>query len=78
MFQVSRERQIDIIISCCVLCNFIRMHEQRTPILPRPVNITTIPNIELYDMRNKQAMNECRDAIANTILTSRSNNYNIC
>lgn len=78
MPQVISERQIDIIILCCASHNFIRMHEKGMPILPRPANTTTIPNIGLYDARNKQAMNECRDALANMISTLRNNNYNIC
>ena len=78
MLQVSRERQIDITISCCALHNFIRMHEKGILILPKPTNITTIPNIGLYDGGNNQAMNECRDAIANMISTSINNDYNIC
>ena len=78
MPQVSRKRQIDIIISCCALYKFIRMHEKRIPILPRLANITTISNIGLYDVQNKQAMNKHRDAIATMISISRNNNYNIC
>ena len=55
-----------------MLHNLIRMHEKEIPILPRPANITVIPNVWLFDARNKQAMNEYRNSIANMISTSKT------
>ena len=65
--QVSIQRQIDIIISCCVLYNFNGMHERGLPILSRQTNIETILNVRLYNDQNKQTMNECRNVIVNMI-----------
>ena len=47
------------------------MKEKGLPILPRPANITTIHNIGLSDASNKQAFNECIDAIADMISASK-------
>ena len=67
MPRVSKQRQIDIILSCCVLHNFSQIHEEGIPIWSKQANILTTPNVGLYNEQNKQIKNEYRDVISNMI-----------
>jgi len=70
MPQVSPQRQIDIIIGSCTRHNLIRIQERGIPISSRPTIVVTIPNVQLYDDCNREAMNEFRDTICNMISSS--------
>jgi len=70
--QVSRQLQIEIIISCCALHNFSRMQESDSNLVKINEHCN-YPNVGLYNEQNKQTMNECWDVTANIISSSINN-----
>ena len=63
MTQMRLEQQLEIIISCCTLHNFIILHNKRISISAREPNLERLPNVQLYNDRNNVAMGKLRAEI---------------
>ena len=50
------EQQLEIIVACYALHNFIILHKNNILILTRDLNVDVPPNAKLYDNSNQFAM----------------------
>lgn len=64
MPQMRQEQQLEIIVSCCTLHNFIILSNKRISISAREPNLEGPSNVQLYNDSNKIAMDKLRDEIA--------------
>jgi len=64
MPQMRLEQQLEIIVTCYTLYNFIRLHKKGIPISATNSNVSDQPNVQLYNDSNQVVIDQFRDEIA--------------
>ena len=77
MPQMDKDSQLQIIIACCTLHNYIRLHQQGIPFTHQVEVMEPTEDHTMYDLERKEAMNSVRQQITDEIWLSVQRNADV-